>query len=166
MENILNSKNTSPKVKLDSKNFVLTSAKAKSSIAASRIKINNNGSFHIKSNNKLISFRDYFNYPYHVNQIERLFSSAAIDMSKFEIIVKLTGGGKSGQALALIKSLATAIVHMSENQFVIPLVEDGKNENIRKLYSFLGYLNRRNIVKERKKTGLRAARKRRQFSKR
>ena len=73
-------------------------------------------------------------------------------LTKFDIIAKVQGGGFSGQAGALRLGIARALVEADE-------------ENKSSLRA-LGYLTRDSIVKERKKYGLKKARKAPQFSKR
>ena len=73
-------------------------------------------------------------------------------LTKFDIIAKVQGGGFSGQAGALRLGIARALVEADE-------------ENKSALRA-LGYLTRDSRVKERKKYGLKKARKAPQFSKR
>ena len=73
-------------------------------------------------------------------------------LTKFDIIAKVQGGGFSGQAGALRLGIARALVEADE-------------ENKSSLRT-LGYLTRDSRVKERKKYGLKKARKAPQFSKR
>lgn len=72
-------------------------------------------------------------------------------LTKFDIIAKVQGGGFSGQAGALRLGIARALVEADE-------------ENKSSLRA-LGYLTRDSRVKERKKYGLKKARKAPQFSK-
>ncbi len=71
---------------------------------------------------------------------------------QFNVKARLTGGGISGQAGALRHAVARALVDMDEN-----LRPELKRE---------GFLTRDAREKERKKAGLKKARKRPQFSKR
>ena len=71
---------------------------------------------------------------------------------QFNVKARLTGGGISGQAGALRHAVARALVDMDEN-----LRPELKRE---------GFLTRDAREKERKKAGLKGARKRPQFSKR
>ena len=73
-------------------------------------------------------------------------------LTKFDIIAKVQGGGFSGQAGALRLGIARALVEADE-------------ENKSSLRT-LGYLTRDSRVKERKKYGLKKARKAPQVSKR
>jgi small subunit ribosomal protein S9 len=70
----------------------------------------------------------------------------------FDVIARLSGGGVSGQAGALRHGIARALVTVDEN-----LRPGLKRE---------GFLVRDARIKERKKAGLKGARKRPQFSKR
>ena len=71
---------------------------------------------------------------------------------KFDIVVRVSGGGVSGQAGAIRHGLARAL-----------LVYD---ENLRPELKKAGFLTRDPRMKERKKYGLKAARRAPQFSKR
>ena len=72
--------------------------------------------------------------------------------SKFDIVVRVSGGGVSGQAGAIRHGLSRAL-----------LVYD---ENLRTDLKKAGFLTRDPRMKERKKYGLKAARRAPQFSKR
>lgn len=71
---------------------------------------------------------------------------------KFDILAKVGGGGKSGQAGALRHGIARALVEADENN--------------REILKARGCLTRDGRMKERKKPGQPGARKRFQFSKR
>ena len=71
---------------------------------------------------------------------------------KFDIVVRVSGGGVSGQAGAIRHGLSRAL-----------LVYD---ENLRPELKKAGFLTRDPRMKERKKYGLKAARRAQQFSKR
>ncbi|BED91864.1 MAG: 30S ribosomal protein S9 [Candidatus Improbicoccus pseudotrichonymphae] len=120
--------------------------KKKCSIARVRI-MSGNGKFIV---NKL-NLKDYF-------VISDLCNVASCPISalelgeKFDVICQVRGGGVSGQASAIRHGLAKALLQFDE-------------ENKVKLRDF-GFLTRDSRVKERKKYGLRAARKRPQYSKR
>ncbi len=72
--------------------------------------------------------------------------------TQYDVLVKTEGGGKSGQAGAIRLGLARALADV--NPEYQKLMRDG------------GYLTRNPLVKERKKYGLKKARKAFQFSKR
>ena len=71
---------------------------------------------------------------------------------KYDITVRVVGGGISGQAGAICHGIARALVKV--------------NETYKKELKDAGFLTRDSRMKERKKYGLKAARKASQFSKR
>lgn len=89
---------------------------------------------------------------------ERLFAKAfapfkALSLQgKFDIFVKVAGGGKNGQAEAIRHAISRALVKDDET----------RKPSLRKL----GFMTRDPRAKERKKYGLKRARKAPQFSKR
>ena len=72
---------------------------------------------------------------------------------KFDVIVKAVGGGISGQAGAIRHGIARALVEADE-------------DNYKSVLKTAGFLTRDARMKERKKPGLKKARKASQFSKR
>ncbi|MGI6617337.1 MAG: 30S ribosomal protein S9 [Saccharofermentanales bacterium] len=72
---------------------------------------------------------------------------------KFDVRVNVKGGGLSGQAGAIRHGIARALVDADEEQYKVTLKK-------------AGFLTRDSRVKERKKYGLKKARKASQFSKR
>ncbi len=74
-------------------------------------------------------------------------------VGKFDIICKAVGGGVSGQAGAIRHGLARALVQADEEAY-------------RSILKKAGFLTRDARMKERKKPGLKKARKASQFSKR
>ena len=71
---------------------------------------------------------------------------------KFDIVVRVNGGGISGQAGAIRHGLSRALLQY--------------DENLRPALKKAGFLTRDPRMKERKKYGLKAARRAPQFSKR
>ena len=71
---------------------------------------------------------------------------------KYDVVIKAQGGGYTGQAYAIQIGLAKALVQL--------------NETFKKELKIDGFLTRDNRIKERKKYGLRGARKRPQYRKR
>ncbi len=71
---------------------------------------------------------------------------------KFDVVCRVTGGGVTGQAGAIRHGLARALVE--------------SNEELRPLLKKAGFLTRDPRMKERKKYGLKGARRAPQFSKR
>ena len=74
-------------------------------------------------------------------------------LGKFDIIAKVIGGGVSGQAGAIRHGLSRALLQASESEY-------------RPILKKAGFLTRDPRMKERKKYGLKAARRAPQFSKR
>lgn len=95
---------------------------------------------------------DYFDgSKYLLNDFQRPFSALEIE-NKFTISVKVAGGGISGQAAAIRSGIAKALVVM--------------DSDLRPSLKRAGLLGRDPREKERKKFGLKGARKKRQFTKR
>lgn len=92
-------------------------------------------------------------FPNQRYRIEVLSALVELDLKdSFDVVVKVEGGGMSGQAGALKLGIARALVESDES-----LRADLKKG---------GYLTRDSRMKERKKYGLKGARKKPQFSKR
>jgi small subunit ribosomal protein S9 len=93
-------------------------------------------------------------------------------MDKFDIVITVAGGGISGQAGAIRHGIARALVKYDETIF--PPKPKGEEEDnsavgplsLRKILRQAGYLTRDSRQVERKKVGLRKARKGTQYSKR
>lgn len=74
------------------------------------------------------------------------------NLSKFDVTINVHGGGTMGQAGAIRHGISNALLHASPN--------------LRITLKKAGFLTRDSRIKERKKYGQKAARKRFQFSKR
>ena len=94
---------------------------------------------------------DYFGLETLKLIVRQPLSVAGVE-GKFDIVVRVSGGGMSGQAGAIRQGLSRAL-----------LVYD---ENLRPELKKAGFLTRDPRMKERKKYGLKAARRAPQFSKR
>ncbi len=94
---------------------------------------------------------DYFGLETLKLIVRQPLSVAGVE-GKFDIVVRVSGGGVSGQAGAIRQGLSRAL-----------LVYD---ENLRPELKKAGFLTRDPRMKERKKYGLKAARRAPQFSKR
>jgi small subunit ribosomal protein S9 len=129
------------------KNYFLGTGRRKKSIA--RVRILAGGTGKIEINKKDI--KEYF-----LNDILKQIVSGPLVLTKNEqtidIFVTVEGGGLSGQAGAIRHGIARALVNYNE-----ALKPELKKE---------GYLTRDSRAKERKKYGLKKARKAPQFSKR
>lgn len=117
--------------------------------ATAQVRIFKNDSLQILVNDR--DFREYFPTAELQKNVEEPFSKTEIE-PKFKISVKVSGGGISAQSVAVRHGITRALVVDDEEQR-IPLKR-------------LGFLKRDPRKKERKKFGLRKARKRVQWSKR
>lgn len=90
--------------------------------------------------------------------------------NNFDVIVSVKGGGIMGQAGAIRHGLTRALIKYDEGDQAVSSEESATEEQIQKSYRrklrVVGYVTRDSRKVERKKYGLRGARKRRQFSKR
>ncbi|MFN7733332.1 MAG: 30S ribosomal protein S9 [Pirellula sp.] len=124
----------------------LGTGRRKTSVARVRIR---SGAGKITVNDR--EFEEYF-----VTDAERRLVLQTLDhvgqRDKVDVFVRVAGGGPMSQAGAIRMGLARALVSLSEENFP-PLRDDG-------------FLTRDSRMKERKKYGLRGARRGTQFSKR
>ena len=119
----------------------------KNSIARVRIMPNGKGKFIINDKN----IDEYFNlgvYRLVANQVFEVTGT----MGKYDVVVNVHGGGLSGQAGAIRHGIARALLQA--------------DADFRPVLKKAGYLTRDPRMKERKKYGLKAARRAPQFSKR
>lgn len=118
----------------------------KTSVARVRL-IPGNGNFTV--NKKEIE--NYFDYEtLRVIAKEPLIASETLD--KYDVVVNVEGGGSTGQAGAIRHGVARALIE--------------SDPELRPILKKAGYLTRDSRMKERKKYGLKKARKSAQFSKR
>lgn len=80
--------------------------------------------------------------------------------NRFDILVTVKGGGYSGQAGAIRLGIARALLKFDAN------TDQTREDSYRKVLKVNGFLTRDARVKERKKYGLKKARRAPQFSKR
>ena len=85
---------------------------------------------------------------------------ATNNVDKFDIEVTVKGGGFSGQAGAIRLGLARALINYDAN------TDQTREDSYRKILKKAGFVKRDPRVKERKKYGLKKARRAPQFSKR
>lgn len=78
----------------------------------------------------------------------------------FDITVKATGGGKQGQAGAIRLAISKALLEYDKD------TDQEREDSYRKILRANGFLTRDARIKERKKPGLKKARRAPQFSKR
>ena len=119
----------------------------KTAVASVRIRP---GSGNIDINGR--KFDQYFAAQLQRDVIVAPFKTSNTSLDKYDVIVRVRGGGLEGQAVAIRLGLARALVEES----------DVRKHDLR----VAGYLTRDSRKKERKKYGLAGARKRFQFSKR
>ncbi len=130
----------------ETKPYFYGTGRRKSSVARVRVY---NGSGKITVNDRDID--DYFGLET-LKLIVRQPLVLTENLDKFDVVVRVNGGGVSGQAGAIRHGIARALL-----QF-----EDSLRPALKKA----GYLTRDPRMKERKKYGLKAARRAPQFSKR
>lgn len=94
---------------------------------------------------------DYFGRQRLTTEVRMPLTATGTD-SRFDVRANITGGGVSGQAGALRHGIARALLKA--------------DESLRKELRVGGFLTRDSRITERKKAGLKGARKRPQFSKR
>ena len=129
------------------KAYFYGTGRRKSSVA--RVRLFPGGTGEIKINNRTID--NYFGLETLKLIVRQPLAVAGVE-GKFDIVVRVAGGGVSGQAGAIRHGLSRAL-----------LVYD---ENLRGELKKAGFLTRDPRMKERKKYGLKAARRAPQFSKR
>jgi small subunit ribosomal protein S9 len=139
-------KTTIKKVTLAKGKYVHTVGRRKSSVATIHL-FNEKGDITI--NDKAIN--DYFDYIVYGGLITEPLKLVGAN-GKFKITIKVKGGGKRGQVDAIRLGIARALIEL--------------DPNLRKTLKANGLLKRDPRVKERKKPGLKRARKAPQWSKR
>ena len=130
----------------ETKPYYYGTGRRKSSVARVRVY---NGTGKVTINDRDID--DYFGLDTLKLIVRQPLTLTGLD-SKFDVVVRVNGGGIAGQAGAIRHGLARAL-----------LVYD---ENLRSELKKAGFLTRDPRMKERKKYGLKAARRAPQFSKR
>lgn len=108
------------------------------------------GSGTITINNK--SIEEYFNFETLRREVKRPLLVTKNE-GKFDVIVKAEGGGFTGQAGAIRMGISRALLELDSDAYRATLKAEG-------------FLTRDSRMKERKKPGLKKARKSPQFSKR
>lgn len=129
------------------KNNYYGTGRRKQSVA--RVRLYDNGKGSIIINDKDID--DYFALGT-LKLIARQPLALTNTTEKYDIVVNVYGGGLTGQASAICHGISRALVEA--------------DENLRAELKKAGFLTRDSRVKERKKYGLKKARKASQFSKR
>ena len=102
--------------------------------------------------------RDFF--PYETNVMDLMQPLVATNNEKtFDIDVKVSGGGFTGQTGAIRLGITRALLEYDKEN-------ESKEDSYRKILKAAGFVTRDPRSKERKKYGLKAARRAPQFSKR
>ena len=132
--------------KLD-KNFFYGTGRRKSSIARVRL-LNGNGKITINGKD----MEEYFG----VDTLKLIVKQPLVatnTLDKYDVVAKVTGGGISGQAGAVRHGISRALLEANSTEY-------------RPTLKAAGFLTRDSRMKERKKYGLKKARRAPQFSKR
>ncbi len=118
--------------------------------ATARVRLSNGkGAFNINEK----AWNDYFaNSKYLRHELVRPFTTLELDPEKYDLSVHLKGGGHASQTDAICLGITKALVKM--------------NPDYHATLKKAGLLGRDPREKERKKFGLKGARKKRQFTKR
>ncbi len=116
-----------------------------------------NGKGEIKINE--IDVREFFPYETNVMDLKQPLTITNTE-DKFDINVKVTGGGFNGQTGAVRLGIARALLDYDSD------TDPTSPESFRGVLKKAGFLTRDSRIKERKKPGLKKARKAPQFSKR
>ena len=146
-EEVKSTKKVTKKIPANKNVEYTATGRRKNSIARVRLTPNGKGNFVINKKN----IEEYFNLG-----VYRLVANQPFEitgtMGKYDVVVNVNGGGLSGQAGAIRHGIARALCKADES-----LKADIKKA---------GFLTRDARVKERKKYGLKKARRAPQFSKR
>ena len=102
---------------------------------------------------------EYFELPTLVLDLKQPLE-ATNTTDKFDIDITVEGGGKSGQAGAARHGITKALLEYDKN------TDPTSDTSFRKILKAKGFITRDSRIKERKKPGLKKARKAPQFSKR
>lgn len=116
--------------------------------AAARVKIDKGTGVITVNGQTLVAYFPYFE----LTEMVMAPLKALAKEKDYDISVKVVGGGKKGQAVAIQHGLARSLVKW--------------NEDFKKTLKDLGFMTRDPRVKERKKFGLKKARRAPQWSKR
>ena len=102
--------------------------------------------------------RDFFPYETNVMDLKQPLV-ATNNENTFDITVKVNGGGFTGQNVAIRLCITRALLEYDK-------ANEGKEDSYRSILKKAGFVTRDSRSKERKKPGLKAARRAPQFSKR
>ena len=135
------------------KKIYLGTGRRKSSVAQVKM---TSGSGKITVNGRDV--REFF--PYETNVMDLMQPLVATNNEKtFDIEVKVNGGGFAGQTGAIRLGITRALLEYDK-------ANEENEDSYRKILKRAGFVTRDSRIKERKKPGLKAARRAPQFSKR
>ncbi len=135
------------------KKIYLGTGRRKSSVAQVKM---TSGSGKITVNGRDV--REFF--PYETNVMDLMQPLVATNNEKaFDIEVKVNGGGFTGQTGAIRLGITRALLEYDK-------ANEENEDSYRKILKRAGFVTRDSRIKERKKPGLKAARRAPQFSKR
>ncbi|MDD2181107.1 MAG: 30S ribosomal protein S9 [Bacilli bacterium] len=106
-----------------------------------------------------VDVREFFPYETNVMDLKQPLVATNTDES-FNIDVKVNGGGFNGQTGAIRLGITRALLEYDSNN------DPESDTSFRKILKRAGFITRDSRIKERKKPGLKAARRAPQFSKR
>lgn len=106
-----------------------------------------------------VDVREFFPYETNVMDLKQPLVATSTEEA-FDIDVKVTGGGFNGQTGAIRLGIARALLEYDSE------TDPNSETSFRKILKRAGFITRDARVKERKKPGLKAARRAPQFSKR
>ncbi len=106
-----------------------------------------------------VDVREFFPYETNVMDLKQPLVATNTEEA-FDINVKVGGGGFSGQTGAIRLGITRALLEYDANN------DPESEDSFRKILKRAGFITRDSRVKERKKPGLKAARRAPQFSKR
>ena len=135
------------------KRMFIGTGRRKSSVAQVKM-VSGKGSITVNG----VDVREYFPYETNVMDLKQPLVATSTEET-FDIDVKVSGGGFSGQAGAIRLGIARALL-----EYDAPNVDS--EDSFRKKLKVAGFITRDSRSKERKKPGLKAARRAPQFSKR
>lgn len=135
------------------KRMFIGTGRRKSSVAQVRM-VPGKGSITVNG----VDVKEYFPYETNVMDLKQPLVATSTEET-FDIEVKVSGGGFSGQAGAIRLGIARALL-----EYDAPNVDS--EDSFRKKLKVAGFITRDSRSKERKKPGLKAARRAPQFSKR
>lgn len=106
-----------------------------------------------------VDVREFFPYETNVMDLKQPLVATNTE-NKFDIDIKVNGGGFNGQTGAIRLGITRALLEYDENS------DPTSETSFRKILKRAGFITRDSRIKERKKPGLKAARRAPQFSKR